>query len=162
MPDVIREIAPPEFSLLWPIFQAIVAAGDAFAYPADSDEAEIRASWTTPPARCFVFERDGEVLGGYMIRPNQPGRGSHVANAAYLVAPHARGQGLASLLCAHSLESARAQGYRAMQFNLVVSTNEPAVHLWQKHGFQILARLPEAFDHATLGWVDAFVMHRFL
>jgi ribosomal protein S18 acetylase RimI-like enzyme len=158
----IREIAADEFSLLWPIFQTVITAGDTFAYPADYPEAEARASWATPPSRCFVLERDGEVLGGYMIRPNQPGHGAHVANAGYLVAPAARGQGFASQLCAHSLETARAAGYRSMQFNFVVSTNEPAVHLWRKHGFQILARLPEAFRHPTQGYVDAFLMHRFL
>ena len=97
-----------------------------------------------------------------MLHPNQMGLGDHVANAGYLVAPAHRGHGIAGAMCEHSLATARAAGFRAMQFNFVVSTNETAVRLWQKHGFEIVGRLPKAFRHATLGEVDALVMYRFL
>jgi ribosomal protein S18 acetylase RimI-like enzyme len=97
-----------------------------------------------------------------MLHPNQIGLGDHVANAGFLVDPGFRGRGVASAMCEHSLATARAAGYRAMQFNFVVSTNETAVRLWRRHGFEIVGRLPKAFRHATLGAVDALVMYRLL
>jgi len=101
-------------------------------------------------------------VGGYTLRPNQPGLGNHVANAGYMVAPNARGQGIASRLCEHSLEQARYAGFTAMQFNFVVSSNAAAVRLWQRHGFVIVGQLPGAFRHVTLGPTDVYVMHRHL
>lgn len=161
-PLVIAEIGAGDFARAWPIFRAVVAAGDTYSYPPDIDEAQARAMWTTPPSRCFVAERDGDVLGVYMLRPNQPGLGDHVANCGYMVAPHARGQRIASAMCAHSLEEARRAGFRAMQYNFVVSSNETAVRLWQRHGFAIVGRVPGAFRHAHLGSTDVLVMHRTL
>ena len=158
----IREIEAAEFDLVWPIFRSVVAAGDTYSYAPDTSLEEARAMWTTAPTRCFVALIDGRVAGCYMLKPNQPGLGSHVANAGYMVATHARGQGLAGRLCEHSLETARAAGFRAMQFNFVVSTNEVAVKLWRKHGFEIVGTVPGAFRHARLGAVDVHVMHRFL
>ncbi|HEY6942915.1 GNAT family N-acetyltransferase [Dokdonella sp.] len=158
----IREIGVDGFARAWPIFRDVVAGGDTYSYPPDIDEAQARALWTTPPSRCFVAERDGEVLGVYMLRPNQPGLGDHVANCGYMVAPHARGQGIASAMCGHSLEQARRAGFRAMQYNFVVSSNDAAVRLWQRHGFAIVGRVPGAFRHARLGPTDVFVMHRAL
>jgi ribosomal protein S18 acetylase RimI-like enzyme len=108
----------------------------------------------------FVAESEGEVVGTYFMRPNQSGGGSHVANCGYMTAPWAVGRGVARAMCAHSLEHAKARGYRAMQFNFVVSTNERAVRLWQDFGFAIVGRLPEAFHHPRLGYVDALVMSR--
>jgi len=161
-PLAIREIGADGFALAWPIFRAVVAAGDTYSYPPDIDEAKARALWTTPPSRCFVAERDAEVLGVYMMRPNQPGLGDHVANCGYMVSPHARGQGIASAMCEHSLAQARGAGFTAMQYNFVVSSNEAAVRLWQRHGFAIVGRVPAAFRHARLGPTDVFVMHRML
>lgn len=158
----IREIGAGEFELVWPIFRAVIATGDTYSYAPDMSFAEARALWTTPPARCFVASVDGAPAGCYMLKPNQPGLGSHVVNAGYMVAPHARGQGLAGKLCEHSLAIARSAGFLAMQFNIVVSTNETAVKLWQKHGFKIIGTVPQAFRHAKLGLVDTYVMHRFL
>lgn len=158
----IREIGVDEFDLVWPIFHAVVAAGDTYAYAPDTGFEEARAMWTNAPTRCFVALIDARPAGCYMLRPNQPGLGNHVANAGYMVAAHARGQGLAGKLCEHSLATARAAGFLAMQFNFVVSTNAVAVKLWQKHGFQIVGTVPKAFRHATLGLVDAYVMHRLL
>jgi len=161
-PLAIREIGADGFTRAWPIFRAVVAAGDTYSYPPDIDEALARAMWTTPPSRCFVAERDDEVLGVYMLRPNQPGLGDHVANCGYMVSPHARGQGVASAMCEHSLAQARGAGFTAMQYNFVVSSNEAAVRLWQRHGFAIVGRVPAAFRHARLGPTDVFVMHRML
>ena len=158
----IRELDAHGFERIWPIFHAVITTGDTYAYAPDLDMEQARALWTTPPARCFVGERDGIALGCYLLRPNQPGLGDHVANAAYMVAPAARGQGIASALCTHSLEQARSAGYTAMQFNFVVACNMVAVRLWQRHGFRIVGRVPGAFRHAQLGLTDVYVMHRFL
>lgn len=159
---VIREIGAGEFARVWPFFQAIAADGDTYTYPRDISLEQARSMWTTPPARCFVAERDGQVLGCYRLAPNQMGPGDHVANGSYMVAPQARGQGVASTLCEHSLEQARQAGFSAMQFNAVVASNTTAVRLWQRHGFRIVGQVPGAFRHAQLGPTDLYVMHRTL
>ncbi|MBS0194587.1 MAG: GNAT family N-acetyltransferase [Proteobacteria bacterium] len=158
----IREIASGEFDLAWPVFREVIAGGDTYSYPPDLSLADARAMWATSPTRCFVAELDGGVVGIYMLRPNQPGLGDHVANAGYMVAASARGRGVASAMCEHSLAEARRAGFTAMQFNYVVSSNERAVRLWQRHGFAIVGRVPSAFRHATLGSTDVFIMHRVL
>jgi len=159
---VIREIGVDEFPRAWPLFHSVIASGDTYSYPPDLGMPEARAMWTTAPARCFLAERDGEVLGCYMLRPNQPGLGNHVANGAYMVAPAARGQGIAGKMCAHSLQQARSAGFRAMQFNYVVASNTAALRLWQKHGFEIVGTVPGAFRHAHLGPTDIHIMFRTL
>ena len=158
----IREIESGEFELVWPIFSAVVSAGDTYAYdPAISFEAA-RDLWTRPPARCFVARDGDEVVGAYCLRPNQPALGDHVANAGYMVSPSTRGRGIGAALCAHSMDVARAAGFRAMQFNFVAASNEGAVRLWQRMGFAIVGRVPRAFRHRTLGETDVFVMYRAL
>ncbi|MFI4968923.1 MAG: GNAT family N-acetyltransferase [Lysobacterales bacterium] len=159
---VIGEIGANEFARAWPIFRTVIADGDTYSYPRDLSEDQARAMWTTPPSRCFIAERDGDVLGMYMLRPNQPGLGDHVANCGYMVSPRARGQGIAAALCEHSLAEARRAGFSAMQYNFVVSSNEGAVRLWQRHGFAVVGHVPGAFRHARLGPTDVFVMHRWL
>ena len=124
---------------------------DVFAYDEHTPEETARKLWFDPPATCLVAV-DGERLAGtYYVRPNHPGRGSHVANGGYIVSPEFRGRGLAGVMCAHSVEAARQLGFRAMQFNFVVSTNAAAVRTWEKHGFAVVGRLPGAFRHAELG-----------
>lgn len=158
----IREIAPAEFELVWPMFRSAVAGGDTLVQPPDTTEDDARRYWTTPPARAFVATIEGTPVGSSMIRPNQPGLGDHVANAGYVVDPAWRGRGIARALCEHSLATAAAAGFTAMQFNFVVATNESAIHVWQSCGFEIVGRLPGAFRHARLGSVDALVMFRSL
>lgn len=158
----IREIRADEFDRVWPIFRDVVAPGDTYIYDPAISREEARAIWAAPPARCFSAEQDGALVGTYSLRPNHVGLGDHVANAGYMVAPQARGRGIGGALCEHSLDVARRSGFRAMQFNLVVVSNEVAVRLWQKHGFRIVGRVPGAFRHARLGLTDVFVMHRFL
>jgi GNAT superfamily N-acetyltransferase len=162
IPLLIRELASPEFPLIWPVFHAVVAAGDTYAFDPGTPEEEARRIWTSPPARAFVALDGQQVAGTYMLRPAQPGLGNHVANAGYMVTPGARGRGVGRRLCEHSLDVARAAGFTAMQFNFVVSTNEGAVRLWQRCGFRIVGRVPGAFRHRTLGPVDILIMHRFL
>jgi ribosomal protein S18 acetylase RimI-like enzyme len=122
------------------------------------------AYWASPGHDVFVAVDGGggRVLGTSFVRANQQGGGAHVANAAYATAPDARGRGVARAMCAHSLEHARVRGFRAMQYNFVVATNEPAVRLWQAMGFGVIGRIPAAFAHPTLGDVDALIMYRAL
>ena len=159
----IRRFEETDWPTLWPILHAACLAGDTFAFAPESTEAEMRRAWVELPAATFVAcSAAGSVVGTYFIKPNQPGLGSHVCNCGYLVAPEARGQGIASALCEHSQATAVALGFRAMQFNLVVVTNERAVRLWQRLGFAVVGTLPGAFRHHRLGFVDALVMYKVL
>lgn len=144
------------------LFFSVVATGDTLTPAPGAGEAEFVNYWFPAGARVFVALVEGRIAGTYMVRSNQPGLGDHVANAGYLVDPASRGRGIASAMCAHSIETARASGFKAMQFNFVVSTNETALRLWERYGFTVVGRLPKVFRHADLGEVDALVMHRFL
>ncbi len=156
----IRPAAPADADAIGSILEPVVRAGETFALPRDlSREAAVRW-WHAPGNEVFVAEEAGQVLGTYFVHPNQLGPGSHVANCGYATAAAATGRGVARAMCAHSLAHARARGYRAMQFNMVVSTNAPAVHLWTSMGFRTLCRLPGAFLHPAQGYVDALVMFR--
>ncbi|NTX40270.1 GNAT family N-acetyltransferase [Myxococcus sp. CA033] len=137
-----------------------IREGTTYALDANMSEADALAYWMGPDKETFVAEEDGVILGTYFIRPNQAGGGRHVCNCGYMTSAAATGRGIARRMCAHSMEHARSRGYRAMQFNFVVSTNERAVKLWQALGFEIVGRLPLAFQHPTAGEVDAFVMHQ--
>lgn len=143
---------------VWQIFREVIAAGDAYVFEADTTREAFLAYWFA--ARTYVAIEGDQVLGSYIVKANQPGRGSHVANASYMVASAARGKGIGGIMCEHSLRQAKTLGFRAMQFNIVVSTNAAAVALWKKHGFTIVGTLPGAFRHETLGYVDALVMFR--
>src|SRR5262245_45222168 len=144
---LIRPIEPADHPALWLAMEATVRSGETCAIPMDASPQDALHWWTFGKEAVFVAEENGQLLGLYYLRTNQLGNGSHVANAGYLVADAARGMGVAMALCAHSLEEARRRGYLAMQFNFVVETNETAVRLWQKMGFQILTTIPKAFRH---------------
>ena len=156
----IREATEADWPAIWELFREVAAAGDVFAYDEHTPEAVARKLWVEPPAVGFVAELDGRFAGTYFLRPNQPGRGSHVANGGYMVAAGFRGRGLASAMCGHSIETARRLGFTAIQFNFVVEPNEAARRVWEKHGFAVAGRIPRAFRHARLGLVDALVMFR--
>jgi ribosomal protein S18 acetylase RimI-like enzyme len=149
---------------VWEILEPTIRAGETYTLPRDFTRQQSLDYWYAPSHDVFVAEEDDgagkEILGTYYLRANQLGGGSHVANCGYMTAPSATGRGIASTMCAHSLEHARARGFRAIQFNIVVSTNEQAIRLWQKFGFEIVGRLPGAFHHPAQGYVDAFVMYR--
>jgi ribosomal protein S18 acetylase RimI-like enzyme len=159
---VIGELAAAEFATIWPLFRSVIASGDTYSYPPDMRLEDAQALWTTPPSRTFVARDGDRIVGCYLLKPNQPGLGDHVANCGYMVAVDARGRGVASAMCEHSLAEARRSGFTAMQFNFVVASNTTAVTLWQRHGFSIVGTVPRAFRHATLGPTDIHVMHRFL
>ena len=157
----IRQYAPGDWPALWAIMEPVFRAGETYAYDPAITEAEAQRVWIELPAAIYVaVDEAGMLLGTYYIKPNQPGLGAHVCNCGYIVAAAARGQGIASRLCEHSQDEARRLGFRAMQFNLVVSTNTGAVRLWQTLGFPIVGTLPGAFNHPRLGYVDAYVMYK--
>jgi len=159
----IRPYQAADWPALWAILEPVFRAGETYAYPTDIGEAEARRLWTELPVATFVAEQDGgELAGTYYLKPNQPGLGAHVCNCGYVTAERARGRGVASAMCEHSQAEARARDFRAMQYNLVVSTNQGAVRLWKKHGFAVVGLLPGAFRHARLGYVDALVMYKML
>jgi L-amino acid N-acyltransferase YncA len=156
----IREAAGADWPAVWGMFRAAAAGGDVFAYDEQTNEEAARKLWFEAPAACYVAEEAGRVVGTYYVRPNQPGRGDHVANGGYLVEPAARGKGVARALCEHSLATARRLGFAAMQFNYVVETNAAAVRVWERCGFAVVGRLPRAFRHKERGPVDVLVMFR--
>ncbi|HET9863957.1 MAG TPA: N-acetyltransferase [Steroidobacteraceae bacterium] len=159
---VIRPFRAADWTAVWTMLHATFAAGETYSFPPDIGEADARKAWIDAPLATFVAEQDGRILGTYFIKPNQPGLGAHVCNCGYVVAADAQGRGVAARMCEHSQQWAGEHGFRAMQFNLVVSTNERAVRLWERLGFQVVGRLPGAFRHARLGFVDALVMFKTL
>ena len=140
----------------------MLRAGETYTLPREMSRKDALAYWLAPGHEVFVAEENGAITGSYLLRANQRGGGAHVANCAYMTAQHATGRGIARAMCRHSLDTARERGFRAMQFNFVVSTNEHAVRLWTSLGFETVGRLPEAFLHPVLGYVDALVMYRAL
>ena len=158
----IRPAQPADSDDIWAILEPIIRAGDVYTLPRDMDRETALAYWFSSLHEVFVAELDSRVVGTYYLRPNQSGGGAHVANCGYATAPASQGRGIARAMCRHSLGRARQRGFRAMQFNFVVSTNERAVRLWQSCGFEIVGRLLLAFLHPALGYVDAYVMYRSL
>ena len=159
-PMIIRAASPNDNDGIWHILEPVIRAGDTYTLPTDISRQAALAFWHSPGHEVFVAEENAEILGTYFLRANQKGGGSHVANCGYMTAPWATGRGIARAMCQHSLERAKARGFRAMQFNFVVSSNERAVRLWQSMGFETVGRLPRAFHHPELGFVDALVMYR--
>ena len=158
----IRAATDTDRDAIWSIFQEILAAGDTYAFDAKMSREEALAYWFRADTHAYVAAEDGRVVGTYILRPNQLGPGSHVANAAFMVASDAQSSGVGRRMAEHCLGEARRMGFRAMQFNFVVSTNTPAIHLWQKLGFKIVGTLPGAFRHPEKGDVDVYVMFRSL
>lgn len=159
---LIRPARESDFDAIWAIFQAVVASGSTYVFAPDTPREDAWQYWFGPGVTCFVAEDDGRVVGMYKFIPNQRDLGNHVANASFMVATDAAGRGIGQALGEHCLRQARQAGYRAMQYNFVVSTNTAAVALWRKLGFAIVGTLPKAFRHQQLGEVDAYVMYRFL
>ena len=157
---LIRAATTKDGDAIWAVTEPIVRAGETYTLPHDSDKKGGLAYWLSVEHEVFVAEENGEIVGTYFLQANQQGGGAHVANCGYMTAVSATGRGVARAMCAHSLDRARARGFRAMQFNFVVSTNERAVRLWQSFEFEIVGRLPKAFQHPALGYVDAYIMYR--
>jgi ribosomal protein S18 acetylase RimI-like enzyme len=159
---LIRKAELADAQAIATIILPIIREGATYALDPDLSEADALAYWMGPDKETFVAEDQGEVVGTYYMRPNQGGGGRHVCNCGYITSPAAAGRGIASGMCRHSLDHARERRYRAMQFNFVVSTNEGAIRLWQRMGFAVVGRLPDAFQHPSRGFVDALVMFQTL
>src|ERR1700747_3018327 len=159
---MIRHAGPSDANKIWSILEPTIRAGETYTLPREMERDQALAYWFSSGHTVFVAEEDGEVLGTYYLRANQQGGGAHVGNCGYMTAAKASGRGVATAMCAHSLEGARTHAFRAMQFNFVVSSNVGAIHLWEKFGFATVGRLPGAFLHPSLGFVDALVMFRTL
>lgn len=163
MVDVhIREAVAEDWRAIWPFFQAIVAAGDTFAYPTDLTDDQGRELWmlTATKHTVVAVDESGAVLGTANMYANRPGNGAHVASASYMVDPQQSGRGVGRALVEYSLDWARTAGFRAIQFNAVVETNVYAVRLYESLGFKSVGTVPEAFDHPSEGYVGLHVMHR--
>lgn len=156
----IRPLTPADHDALWAIMEPVIRAGETWALPRDMTREQAIAYWTAPDREPFVLEEEGRVLGSYFLRANHPGGGVHVANAGYMVAGDAGGRGVGAALCRDSMDRARVAGFAAMQFNFVVSTNDRAVRLWHRLGFETAGVLQGAFRHPSLGDVDVLVMYR--
>jgi ribosomal protein S18 acetylase RimI-like enzyme len=157
---LMRAAGKSDSDAIWAIMEPIIRAGESYTLPRDMDKRGALAYWRSAEHEVFVAEDNREIVGTYFLQANQKGGGAHVANCGYMTAASATGRGVARTMCAHSLDRARERGFRAMQFNFVVSTNERAVRLWQSFGFEIVGRLPGAYLHPSMGYVDAYVMHK--
>jgi L-amino acid N-acyltransferase YncA len=158
----IRRATAEDHDAIWTIFQTVIASGDTYVFDPQMPREEALAYWFRADTHAYVAEHEGKVVGTYIVKPNQPALGSHVANAAFMVAPETRGLGIGRLMGEHCLTEAKQLGFHAMQFNFVGSTNEAAVQLWKQLGFEIVGTLPGVYRHARLGFVDAYVMFRVL
>lgn len=156
----VRTAEAQDWPAIWSILEPVFHAGETYAVSPEISELEARAYWLAPERTTYVAQDGENLLGTYYRIANFAGNADHICNCGYVTATEARGRGVARAMLAHSLETARTAGFRAMQYNCVVSTNTPAVELWQAHGFSIIGTIPEAFRHPQEGLVDAYIMYR--
>ncbi|MDN5215389.1 GNAT family N-acetyltransferase [Fulvivirgaceae bacterium BMA12] len=156
----IRKAGKKDYDGIWEIFESVIKTGDTYVFDPRTNKEALSKYWLAPHMKTYVAEEYGKLLGTYIIKPNQTGLGAHVANCSYMVHPNAQGKGIGKKLCEHSLENAKNLGFKAIQFNIVVSTNQAAVNLWKKYGFKIIGTIPKGFNHLTLGYVDAHIMYK--
>ncbi|PYT00640.1 MAG: GNAT family N-acetyltransferase [Acidobacteria bacterium] len=156
----IRAATESDKPAIWKIISAVISTADTYVFPADTPRDEMLDYWFAPEKHVYVAEDDGEIVGTFWLKPNYPGLGSHVCNAAYMVAPIASGKGIGRQMAEFSLDEARRLGFTAMQFNFVVKSNTAAVKLWQSIGMEIIGEIPDAFDHREFGLTNAYVMYR--
>ena len=158
----IRLARKGDIDKIWEIFSKVIVKGDTYIFTPKTPKIHFQKYWMTDKMKTFVFSKNDNILGTYIIQPNQIGLGNHIANCSYMVHPNHQNKGIGTLLCKHSLHKAKKLKFTAMQFNIVVSTNKNAIHLWQKFGFKIIGTTPKGFRHKTLGYVDTFIMYKSL
>lgn len=156
----IRKADDEDRAAVWQIIKTVIASGDTYVFLPDSSQEEMTAYWFSPEKHVYVAILDGEIVGTMWLKANQPGLGSHVGNAAYMVSANTKGKGIGRKMAEFSIEEARRLGYTAMQFNFVVKSNEAAVKLWQSVGFEIIGEIPDAFNHSKNGMTNAYIMYR--
>jgi GNAT superfamily N-acetyltransferase len=142
------------------IIEAVIAGGDTYVFDPNTPDQEMLEYWFSPEKHVYVAEAGGEIVATFWLKPNQPGLGDHVCNAAYMVSPAAHGKGIGRQIGEYSLDEARRLGFTAMQFNFVVATNTAAVRLWESIGMRIIGTIPHGFRHKELGPTDAYIMYR--
>jgi ribosomal protein S18 acetylase RimI-like enzyme len=156
----IRKAQSQDQDQIWEIIRQVIAEGDTYVFSPDSSKEKMLAYWFGQDKHTYVATIDSKIVGTFLIKDNQPDLGSHIANAAYMTSPASTGQGVGKTMGEFSLVEAKRLGYKAMQFNIVIASNQRAVRLWQKLGFAIIGEIPEAFDHKQLGLTNAFIMYR--
>ncbi|OHU84295.1 MULTISPECIES: GNAT family N-acetyltransferase [Pseudoalteromonas] len=159
---MITEITKQDFVLFWPTFESIIKAQQTYAFDPDMTLEQAYHLWCETPLKAFAFKANRAILGTYYLKANAMGPSSHICNCGYMVSEAARGQGIAQKLCEHSQRVAQSLGFKAMQFNSVVSSNEGAIRLWKKLGYDIIGTIPKAYKHPQLGYIDSFIMHKLL
>lgn len=157
---IIREATDKDKEVVWEIIRRVIAGGDTYVFQPDTPREEMLDYWFSPEKHVYVAEDDGMILGTMWLKANQPGLGDHVGNAAYMVSPDATGNGVGKAMGEFSLEEARRLGFTAMQFNFVVKSNEAAVRLWKRIGFEIIGEIPDAIRHSKNGLTNAYIMYR--
>lgn len=157
---MIRKATEKDTDGIWEIFHTVIQSGDTYVFRPETTKEEFKEYWLAPIVETFVFDEGNRISGTYILKTNQMDLGSHIANASYMVHPRAQAKGIGIQMGKHSLLEAKTMGFTGMQFNMVVSSNLPAISLWKKLGFQIIGTIPKAFRHAGLGFVDAHIMFR--
>lgn len=155
----IRKAEDRDKPAIWQIINAVIAGGDTYVFSPDSTEEEMMTYWFSPDKHNYVAVSEGDIVGIYWLKANQPGLGAHVGNGAYMVSPNAKGKGIGKKMAEHSIDEARRLGFKSIQFNFVVKSNTVAVNLWKSVGFEIIGEIPEAFDHAKNGMTNAYIMY---
>lgn len=145
---------------VWRIIKAVIAGGDTYTFDPATPEQEMIAFWFSPEKHVYVAEENGEILGTYWLKANQPGLGDHIGNGGYMVSPDAKGKGIGKQMALHSIEEGRRIGYHAIQFNFVVKSNTAAVNLWKSVGFEVIGEIPDAIRHKQNGLTNAYIMYR--
>jgi ribosomal protein S18 acetylase RimI-like enzyme len=156
----IRKATEADHEAIWQIISEVIAGGDTYVFSPNSSKETMLGYWCGADKHTYVAHIEEEIVGTFVIKDNQPGLGSHIANAAYMVSKKHEGRGIGQTMGEFSLTEARRLGYQAMQFNIVVSTNQRAVKLWQNIGFKIIGEIPEAFQHCTNGLTSAYIMYQ--
>jgi ribosomal protein S18 acetylase RimI-like enzyme len=156
----IRKATPADHDQIWEIIQPVLLTGDTYVFAPDSSREKMLAYWCGLDRHTYVATINGTVVGTFLLRDNQPDLGSHIANGSYMTLKTASGQGIGKAMGAFSIEEARRLGYKAMQFNIVIKSNERAVRLWQTLGFTIIGEIPDAFNHRQNGLTNAYIMYR--
>jgi ribosomal protein S18 acetylase RimI-like enzyme len=157
---IIRKAIEDDKDDIWGIIRQVIATGDTYLFDPDSSKEKMMAYWFGADKHCYVAEEDGKIAGTFIFKENQPDLGSHIANASYMTAPKARGKGIGKMMCEYSLQEAKKFGFTAMQFNIVVKSNEGAIRLWKSLGFEVIGDIPDAFNHKQNGYTNAYIMYR--
>lgn len=156
----IRKATNNDVDSVWEIFHEVIIKGDTYVFDPETKKHDLNKHWFATNMHTYVLEKNNKIWGTYILKPNQIDLGSHIANGSYMVHSNARRQGFGEAMCNHSLKEAGKLGFKAIQFNMIVSTNKPAIKLWKKLGFEIVGTIPNGFNHLTKGYIDAYIMYK--